>query len=312
MLSLRCSAQTCCSGGVPLANNIGGLPVSTKNTWQFSFSADLNVLQTLKQGADKLNDDSRQRKTLSLLLKTSYSFTDKFFIEGLLSWVRQERTIDQAAGFSDSDQTQGAGDVVILANYNYLSIGRTKLIGGIGPKIPAGRSDLKDSDGLTLNADLQPGSGAWDAVFFHRLQATGRNRPSRLYFSNFTYRYTGVNKDYLGGQHYRFGNELQILSGIADQFVIGQSLISFGLNARYRSANQDKFNNEALPSTGGRWIFIMPVVGWHIKSNLIVSINGELPLYANAEGTQLSPTFRINGGIYYSFSKKNFSSETFK
>lgn len=223
MLSLRGMAQTCCSGGVPLANNIGGLPISAKNTWQLSVSADLNVLQTLKGVAHTLNDNSRQRKTLSLLLKTSYSFTDKFFIEGLLTWVQQQRAIDQAGGFSDFDQTQGAGDAVILVNYNYLSSGRIKLIGGLGPKIPIGKSDLKDSDGLTLNADLQPGSGAWDAVFFHRIQATDGNRPSRLYSTNFTYRYTSVNKDYLGGQHYRFGNELQILLGIADQFVIGKT-----------------------------------------------------------------------------------------
>ncbi len=312
MVSSRCIAQTCCSGGVPLSNNIGGLPVSVKNTWQFSFSADLNVLQTLKEASEQLDDDSRQRKTLSLLLKSSYSFTDKLFVEGLLSWVQQERTIEQSNGFSDFDQTKGIGDAVILVNYHYFSIGRLKLIGGLGPKIPIGKSDLKDSDGLTLNADLQPGSGAWDAVFFHRLEATGGNRPSRIYFTNFTYRYTGVNNDYLGGQQYEFGNELQILSGIADQFVIGKSLFSFGLNARYRSALQDEFNDEDLPSTGGRWLFIMTAIGWHIKSNLIISINGELPLYAYVEGTQLSPTFRINGGIYYSFSKGSFKSETFK
>ncbi len=298
-------AQTCCSGGVPLANNIGGLPISVKNTWQFSFGADLNVLTTLKEGTSKLDDRSRERKTLSLLFKTSYSITDKFFIDGLFSWVQQERIISQPTGFTDYDQTRGLGDAVVLFNYNYFNFKRVKLIAALGPKIPFGLSNLKDSDGLTLNADLQPGSGAWDGIFLHRIQATGKARPSRLYFANFTYRYTGVNTEYLGEQDYQFGNELQLLAGVADQFLIGTALISVGLNARYRSVRQDKFNNELLPNTGGNWVFLMPVVGWHIKSNMILSLNGEVPLYANVDGTQLSPTYRINGGIYYSISKNN-------
>ncbi len=296
-------SQTCCSGGVPLSNNIGGLPASTKNTWQFSLAGDLNTLSTLKEGSQELDDDSRQRKTFSALLKSSYSFTDRFFVEGLFSWVTQERIITQQAGFTDYDKTQGIGDAVLLVNYTYLNKGSLKLTGGIGPKLPTGASDLKDENGLTLNADLQPGSGAWDGIFLHRIQFTNTFRKSQNYFINFTYRYAGVNNKYLGSEQYQFGNEVQLISGIADQFLIGSSLFSFGLNARYRSVNKDQFNSQTLPNTGGQWLFIMPVAGWHIRSNIILGINGELPLYAHVDGTQLSPTYRINGSIYYSFSK---------
>jgi len=304
-------SQTCCSGGVPLSNNIGGLPLSLKKTLQFSLSADLNVLTTLKSGTTELNDNSRERKTFSVLFKSAYSITDKLFIEGLLSWVQQERFIDQS-GYTDYDKTQGVGDAVLLLNYVYLSSNRLKLIIGAGPKAPTGSSDLRDEDGLTLNADLQPGSGAWDGIMLHRILLTNSKRPSQTYFSNFTFRYTGTNNNYLGSEAYRFGNELQILSGIADQFVIGTTLFSFGVNARYRMANQDMFNDEKMPSTGGQWLFIMPVVGWHIKQNLIVSLNTEVPLYAFVDGTQLSPTLRINWGIYFSLSKKSSEMNKFK
>lgn len=297
-------AQTCCSGGVPLSNNIGGLPISPKGTWQFSLNADLNVLQTLKDGNETLDDNSRERKTISLLLKSSYSFSDKVFVEGLFTWVRQERTITQQGGFTDFDKTSGLGDMVIIANYQYLNRNGYKFIAGAGPKIPVGPSDLKRPDGLTLNADLQPGSGAWDGVLFHRIQKTSARKPSQNYYTNLTYRYTGVNNDYLGGQTYRFGKEFQAIAGIGDQVIVGKSLISVGLNARFRTVERDKFNDEFLPSTGGSWIFLMPLIGWQVNSKLMVNFNTELPLWADVDGTQLSPSFRINGGLFYTIQKK--------
>jgi hypothetical protein len=305
MLWQEASGQTCCSGGVPISNNIGGLPISSQKTWQFSLNGDANVLKTVKEGTRVLNDRARDRKTLSLLFKTGYSFTDKVFVEGLFSWVQQERTIQQATGFSDFDRSRGLGDAVILVNYNYLTIGNTKLIGALGSKMPTGSSDLKDDDGLMLNADLQPGTGAWDGMVLHRIQASDKLKPSRFYFINGTFRFTGKNKNYLGSEHYRFGNEVQLLAGATDQFLIGSALISSGINVRYRSVRRDWFNNELLPNTGGTWLFLMPLIGWHISPDLVLNLNGELPLYANVKGTQLSPTFRINGGVYYVYSKRN-------
>lgn len=258
----------------------------------------------MKEGAVVVKDHSRKRSTFSLLFKASYSFTDRFFAEGLFSWVQQVRKIGQTSGFEDWDRTRGFGDAVILINYNYLALGRLKFTAGLGPKLPTGASDLRDDRGLTLNADLQPGSGAWDGVFLHRFQATDKLRPSRSYVVNFTYRLTGINSNYLGTARYRFGNEKQVLAGVVDQFLIGSTLISFGLNARYRSAAMDTFNGEILPNTGGAWLFAVPLVGWHLSSDAVLSVIGEFPLYADVDGTQLSPTFRINGGIYYAFSKK--------
>jgi hypothetical protein len=297
-------AQTCCSGGVPLANNIGGLPLSAKHTWQFSLSGDMNVLKTLKEGSSEIDDDSRERKTYSILLKTAYTFTDKLFVESLLTWVQQERTISQPGNFTDFDQTRGLGDAALLINYSYFNTRNLTLIGGIGPKLPTGKADLKDDNGLTYNADLQPGSGAWDGLLLHRAQFANASRRSQLYQFNLTYRYTGKNKNYLGSEEYRFGNEFQMLSGVSDQFVIGKGLFSTGLTVRYRHVRQDQFNEQVLPNTGGEWIFLMPAIGWHIRSNFILGINSEFPLYANVDGTQLTPTVRVNGSIYYVLQKR--------
>ena len=158
-------SQTCCSGGVPLSANIG-LPAGEKGSWQFSLSYDYNQLKTLKSGSTELDDDLRERLTQSILFETGYTFSNRFSIDLFLSYVRQERHIFTFQG-TNSTVTNGIGDGVLLFKYNFLPDNlKTTAMVGIGPKIPFGATDKTSDSGIALPADLQPGSGAWDAVFW--------------------------------------------------------------------------------------------------------------------------------------------------
>ena len=88
------AAQTCCSGGVPVASNLG-LPPSEAGAIQFSLGYDLNVLETLKTGRETLEDDSRSRKTHTGIIELGYAFSNKFSVDAFFSYVRQEREISQ-------------------------------------------------------------------------------------------------------------------------------------------------------------------------------------------------------------------------
>jgi len=301
--AIHSSGQTCCSGGVPLANNIGGLPDEGKGAWQFSLNVDGNYLRTLKDGSENLNDDSRERTTYSILFKSAYSLTDRLTMEMLLTSIQQEREINQN-GFEDFTRTRGLGDGVFMLYYTYLSNDHLNLTAGVGPKIPMGPSDLKNENGITLNADLQPGSGAWDAIFHHRVSMKIQSRPSALLTHLMTYRLTGANDEYLGSQIYEFGNEFQMVLGISELRAFGNMLSSYGLNFRYRHARQDRNNHEWIPNTGGQWVFIMPAFSWYAKPNLALTINAEVPVFSEVTGTQLTPTFRINTGVYFTIKSK--------
>jgi len=159
-------SQTCCSGGVPLSSNLG-LPAGEKGMIQLALTYDLNILETLKTGRETLEDDARSRRTHSTIFEIGYSWSDRFSVDGFFSYVRQERIINQF-GNRDFSATSGIGDAVLLLKYKLWSTdnNETVLHIGVGPKIPLGASDKKSSAGLTFNADLQPGSGAWDAVTF--------------------------------------------------------------------------------------------------------------------------------------------------
>ncbi len=301
-------SQTCCSGGIPMSNNLG-LENLGEGVLQVGLNYDFNNLNTLNAGTRKLDDNSRQRITHSALFNASYSFTNNLSLEALFTWVNQRRVIDQF-GNVDLQQTNGIGDAVILAKYKFTKIlGESSAISlGIGAKIPLGSYDEVNNIGITYIADLQPGSGAWDMILFSSLSKNFDFRPTATFSARTIYRSTGSNRDYLDGtQVYEYGNEIQFFVGVSDQFLIfGKKLISPSLSVKYRNAKRDEVDGIELNNTGGNWVFILPGISINISQNTSFQVKAELPIISNVDGTQLTPTYRLSGGFLMKFNlKKN-------
>lgn len=301
-----CYAQTCCSGGVPLSNNLG-LPNEGKGAFTLGVSYDYNNLNTLNAGSDRLDDDSRLRITNSVLVSAGYALTDRLSVESLLTWVNQLRTISQFGNETDTE-TRGIGDGVFLVKYAFPDLVGEKSnisIGG-GIKIPFGRSDFTTAEGIQLTADLQPGSGAWDFVGLVSFSKNPAFRESATLSANFTMRFTGVNRDYLNGTStYEFGNEIQGNVGYSDQFLWLNTIFEPSLVVKYRKAFVDKINGSDLPNTGGEWIFIRPEISAALSPSLALVSKVEIPIHSFVEGTQLTPTLRVTTGIFITLKRKN-------
>ena len=327
LFHLSGSAQTCCSGGVPLSSNLG-LPDAEAGHLQFTLSYDLNALNTLKNGTATLDDDTgsdRERLTHSVLFELGYSFSNRFSMDILFSWVRQERTNFTNGTQSDFRFTEGIGDPVILFKYKILSLNdnQTTLTGGLGLKPPLGASN-KTFEGFRLNADLQPGSGAWDGILWAQFTQVMNFRPSMSFVGTTAYRFRGTNESFQetinpitgirNAQPYQFGDDFQLIIGLSDRIILGKNLIDPALLFRYRYAGTDQikpnlisdFND--IPNTGGQWIFINPSLSYWIGAKASVNVNVELPLYANITGTQVSPSIRLNLGFYYKLEGKKSNS----
>ena len=300
-------SQTCCSGGIPLSNNLG-LENLGKGSLQFGVNYDFNNLNTLNSGTENLNDNSRKRITHSILFNTSYSITDRLSVEALLTWVNQRRIINQFRN-TDLQQTNGTGDAVILTKYGFTKIlGETSNLSlGIGAKIPLGSFEEVDERGITYIADLQPGSGAWDLILFTSLSKNFNFRPTTTFSGRIIYRATGENTDYLGGsQVYEYGNEIQIFIGISDEFLAFSTLINPGLTIKYRNSKKDQIDRFELDNTGGNWLFIIPSLSIKVSSNILFQSKAELPIISNVDGIQLTPTYRFTGGFLINLNlKKN-------
>ncbi|MBL4939891.1 MAG: hypothetical protein JKY16_06440 [Lutibacter sp.] len=297
-------AQTCCSGGIPLSNNIG-LAILEKGTAQIGINYDYNNLNTLNDGSEKLDDDSRLRVTHSVLLNVSYAITDKLSVEGLFTWVNQRRKITQF-GNENLDQSSGIGDGLLLLKYDFPNaIGaHTDLNIGVGPKIPFGSSTKKNEQGITLNADLQPGSNAWDMIYWSSISKNFSFRPSFNISTKFIYRSTGTNNSYFGDSTYKFGNEFQAFIGFSDQFLLFKTFTTPSIFIKYRNTKHDKTGGFNITNTGGNWISIIPDFSINIKSNIVFSTTLELPIYSNVDGTQLTPTYRLTTRVLFTIAPK--------
>ena len=303
---LSLSAQNCCSGGVPMANSLG-LPIGESGSWQFSANYDLNLLRTLKDGTRTLNDDSRLRTTQSFLVSIGYNFNERFAVEGFMSYVRQERTITQTIAqqeVEDFTYTQGLGDAAILVKYR-LTPAQSKSVWqiGAGVKFPTGAADKRRPDGIILSADLQPGSGSWDGIGWARFSTPLGFRPSMTVSATTTFNLRGKNPEYLQTQTFQVGNGVQILAGLADRFTLGKWLIDPSISFRIRSATLDRNNDQQLENTGGNWVFVVPGITLYANARLSWQTTLDMPIHSDLNGVQLTPTFRLNTGIYYQLSK---------
>jgi len=298
---IRGISQTCCSGGVPLSGNIG-FQGAASGTLQMEFSYDLNFLSTFKTGTEVYEDGTRQRITQSFLVKTGYSINRWFAVDALFSYVLQGRKIS----FNDQiDQvnTHGLGDAVVMAKFilSNISESGSEFQLGIGPKLPLGRTDLTNNLDITLNADMQPGSGSWDLITWAYYARQFAIRPTMVASARVVGRFNGMNREYLGSQTYSFGNSIQLYLGIGDQVVWRNRILSPSLSLRYRYAAGDRINDQDLDNTGGQWINVLPALSWHLSPRSILHFVPEIPLYSNVGGTQLTPTFRMQVGFYHSF-----------
>ncbi len=295
------SGQSCCSGGVPLSSNLG-MPSAEQKTVQLNLSYDLNVLNTLKVGRERLNDRSRKRLTHSAILEWSYTIHPRLSVEGFFSFIRQVREITQVTG-EDLSAAQGVGDAVLLLNYRLLQWqeGAGSWRVALGGKIPLGAHDRTNDRGLVFNAELQPGSGAWDGIIWSQWLQSLNFRPSMSLAATVAYSLKGKNIRYLENQTYQFGNEIQLALSWSDRFLLGQLLFDPSFSLRYRQVEPDRFNEGNLPATGGQWVFINPAMAVWLHPDVSWSIGISLPVFAEVIDTQFSPTYRINTGLFYRF-----------
>ncbi len=156
-----------------------------------------------------------------------------------------------------------------------------------------------------MNADLQPGSGSWDGLFWGNGIFNFDFRRTFNISTTAIYSLKGKNNQYLGEQTYQFGNELQLLLSVNDNLMLGSKMLGTSVLFRYRKALTDRFNEKFVPNTGGQWIFLAPTLSYNLSQKFAVNALFEIPIFSEVEGTQLSPTYRVNVGVFFKINKKN-------
>ena len=296
-------SQACSCGGAPLLSSLesSSAPVGA---WQFGLTYEYSSIGDVFSGTTNLNDDTRRRSVHSALLEIGYGISSRWSVSMMLTLLQQERRTTDAFDSGEFLRTRGVGDGVLLLKYNLVPLTvfnhRQVTLGG-GVKIPFGRTGLT-SGGTLIAADMQPGTGAWDAVLWgHAFQGFYRTAPVGV-FATASYRITGTNDRFSGNRGgYRFGNEFTSTLGIN---WTPTTRLEPTLALRYRSTRQDEFINDPLPNTGGRWLYLVPGIGVNLAEPLAVRFSGQLPLHRDLEGTQLTTDYTLSVSVFYTLSKK--------
>ncbi|MCI5055250.1 MAG: transporter [Flavobacteriales bacterium] len=295
--------QACCSGGVPIASNLGS-SISAKQQLQALFTYDYNRLDDLVQQSNLLDDQSRDREIHSALLELNYGFSQRISLTALLSGVYQIRN-NNIINVDNTTVVSGMGDLVLLPKYNWVPPGKSYLISsGVGIKIPTGRSDIQDEQGIDLPIDLQPGTGAWDLIFWSNALIQNIKSKNLSVATNFTYRLAGDNDSYLGSLRHSFGNEFILNLGVAQRTFFLKNIWDFGFGVRYRNVQADNVNDEIVPSTGGHWLDINPSIALNFNPKSAIRIGMLQPVYRRLEETQLTTSFKLYASLNFTISLK--------
>ncbi|MEL7119565.1 MAG: hypothetical protein AAFO07_08995 [Bacteroidota bacterium] len=292
-------SQACCSGGTPLSSNLG-IQALDNGQLDFQLSYDFNTQKDLIAGSQRLDDRRRARNTHSILLRTSYAFSPKISLTGLLSYVSQEERIT-SNGSENVAVASGVGDAVAMLQYQFLQTQKISLIGAAGVNIPLGKTNVIDPrTGITeFHPDMQPGTGVWDGLFGANILVYDVFKRGLSFNTIFTYRHTTPRERFNGGQEYEFGNELIVLTGFSDTYFLGLWVVDPSILLRYRHTGLDKVNGIDASNTSGDWLHLMPGVDVHVTPKWSVGVTGEIPIWRNLEGTQLTTTYRFRLNLRY-------------
>ncbi|MFC0263736.1 transporter [Fontibacter flavus] len=302
-------SQACCSGGVPVGGTLG-LGTADARSIQILTTYDNNIIHDLMDRRTLLEDETRERQTRSIITEINYGISDNWAVTAFIPYVRQERRILGFQGASEFTKAEGLGDIILLLKYRVLNPEEYPewhwVLGG-GPKIPTGRSDLKNPNGLTMVADMQPGSGSLDGFLWTYLQKSKIfNDPNLSVLSVVTFRKSGANNSYNEVQRYQFGDDFQFNLGLNYNLFI-QWPIDIFLFTRYRSQTVDLIDANVFPGSGGKWIYAIPGFNLNLNPNTAIRAAVELPIYRDLLGTQLTTTYRYTLSLFVNIPFKNMS-----
>ncbi|MDX1672455.1 MAG: hypothetical protein R3211_08940 [Balneolaceae bacterium] len=297
-------AQTCSCAGAPLISSQSISSVSGGNLL-LGLSYDYQDISNVFSGSDPLEDPSVKRSTQSILFEANYGLTDRLTVSGTFTFIKKRRESGlQSPGPNNVVTTQHLGDGVLMLKYvlhkNTIQ-SQYQLAVGAGAKLPLGITGLTNN-GLQLNMDMQPGTGAWDGIAWSYLSKTFAPASTINLFLINSFRLTGRNERFRGSDAgYKFGNEFVSTLGATDKLF---SKFSYIVLLRYRSASSDKLGDTTMPNTGGKWVTLSPGINYRATDRISLRLSGSVPIYQYLNGLQPTIRYMMTGSLFYNLKSR--------
>lgn len=295
-------SQTCCNGGVPIT---GAFRINTypAKSAQLRLTYDVNKIEDVFLDGDKTDDEHIKRAAKTALLQVDYVFSESFALSALIPYIWSSEEVDQ---FNQSLvlETNGIGDIAVVGQFKIPIIDEQPLVVGGGVKFPTGATQkVNENDGFTLPANLQPGTGSFDAIFLTSYQTSFTSRKSLLLTGSMYYRVNTTSDNLTFHNRYKFGNELQIFAGFSDNYVTGGFTSSPSILFRLRHTAKDQIEDFANDNTGGTWLYLVPGLNLNVTENIILGVSADLPVFRDLNGFQITTSKKITASLQINLGK---------
>jgi hypothetical protein len=303
-LVLTATGQTCSCAGAPLLGAQGG-GAAAAGQWVFGLTYEHHDISSVFTGSTSLPDGTVSRLTRSFLLEASYGLTDRLSVAATFTYVMKDRVTGLASVVEPSRvRTNGIGDGIVLLRYAIRQPSlwnRYGLSAGLGGKMPIGASS-QSHRGFQLNADMQPGTGAWDGVIWGETSVSFLPLSTASASVSSSYRHTGTNSRFTEDDRYRFGNEFIATLTVADALA---EWLAIQPAVRFRSTSSDRLNGISMPNTGGRWLEVITAADVGLADGLIVRFSGRVPVYQHLSGTQPTTTYALSASVFINLKRRS-------
>ncbi|MGF1642564.1 MAG: hypothetical protein ACFCUJ_02905 [Thiotrichales bacterium] len=224
-----------------------------------------------------------QRWTLGL----SYTPIERLSVGLRLPWIKKQR--EDASLARASTQTFGDLEVTAKLHLQPVAYGMREAYGVIfGVRLPTAEEQFK-SNGLPLDIDVQPGTGA---VTPHL----------GAWFARFAYPWfwhvsSIVHVANEGWQEFRAGPAL--VSSLTAQRALAQGMaLQLALDTRW--SEKDEYAGIADPNSGGFIAFLSPGLVYNLRTDLLLNLRIQLPVVDALNGDHDEST-TIGIGLTYDF-----------
>lgn len=297
-------AQSCSCAGAPLLSSQSISSTSAGNLL-LGLTYEFNNISDMYEGTRQVKNPPVKRNTQTMLLEANYGLSNRLTVSGTFTIIRKRREAGlQNPGANDVFKSDGIGDGLFMLKYvlhkNTIR-SQYQLAVGAGTKVPFGEISER-RNGLQLNMDMQPGTGAWDGILWSYFSKTFAPATTINLFAINTYRFTGRNERFRNStEGYKFGNEFVSTLGAKDKFFSG---FSYVVMFRYRSAGSDQLGDDLQPNTGGKWFSIIPGLNYSVNNNISLRLSSQLPLFQDLNGIQPTTEYTLSASVFYNFKKK--------
>jgi hypothetical protein len=291
-------SQGCCTAG---SSSLGGFEngAQTYRTLTFSANYQYTSLKDAYQQRERIDDPLRRTAEVAYFtVQADYGIQPRLSLLASIYYSDKNRELtvesgQSTGGFVETVKFRGSGigDMTLMGKYQAVRPTITAPFGlalGGGATIPTG-SYTEEQDGSQLSIDLQPGTGAVSLIGWLLAGYSFPEAGIGLSLMGL-YRYSTANLD-----GYRVGDEINI--NLAVERGLGEHLAA-SLVLRSRFGMRDYVETRFLGGTGGTFHDVMPGLSY-VDGPSIARVFGQIPLYRNVSGIQLTPTYLL--GVEYSY-----------